>query len=237
MNTIFALGTYPLPWVIERFGRRAILMWSAVALTVFMAIFVAMIGLPSPSTATQYTAVASIACWNGLFGFGWIGVAWLYGPEVRTILILSKFWCCGGRAMVEGRRGWDGDEKIDLSPDAASLVSKLHVLREPEDPHTLFLGRSLHTGFHNPLCFVTVWLTLFFDIHRLLHSNFAILEVPQEPLANGCSVSLPYSPAVSPCKKSGGKSGFGCCCLVPPPSLSSTSCAPRLLARHSKKLT
>lgn len=84
MNTLFAAGTVPLVFTIERVGRRAVLLWSAVALTVCMVVFVAMIGLPNPTPATQWTAVAAIFVYNSVFGYGWIGVCWLYGPEVRS---------------------------------------------------------------------------------------------------------------------------------------------------------
>jgi Na+/melibiose symporter-like transporter len=83
MNTGFAAGTYFLPFTIERFGRRKVLIWSAFVLTICMIIFVAMIGLPNPTLATQWTAVAAVIVYNFAFGYGWIGVPWLYGPEVR----------------------------------------------------------------------------------------------------------------------------------------------------------
>lgn len=82
MNTIFALGSIPTVYTIERVGRRKVLMYSAVVLTICMVIFVAMIGLPHPTQATQWTAVAAIFVYNAVFGYGWIAVPWLYGPEV-----------------------------------------------------------------------------------------------------------------------------------------------------------
>lgn len=82
MNTAFASGSYLLPSTIERFGRRAILIYSAVGLTICMTIFVAMIGQPNPNLAEKWTAVAVMFAYNFLFGYGWIGVCWLYGPEV-----------------------------------------------------------------------------------------------------------------------------------------------------------
>jgi MFS family permease len=82
MNTGFALGTVPLPWTIEWLGRRRVMIWSAVLLTACMVVFVAMIGLPNPTLATQWISVAAIIIYNFTFGFGWIGVPWLYGPEV-----------------------------------------------------------------------------------------------------------------------------------------------------------
>lgn len=82
MNTVFALGTIPTVYTLERLGRRKVLIYSAVALTICLTIFVAMIGLPNQTLATQWTAVAAIIVYNGVFGYGWIGVPWLYGPEV-----------------------------------------------------------------------------------------------------------------------------------------------------------
>lgn len=94
MNTGFAAGTYLLPCTIERVGRRGVMIWSAVVLTVCMLIFVIMIGLPNPTLATQWTAVAFVIVYNFVFGYGWIGVPWLYGPEVsfhpRNIHLISR---------------------------------------------------------------------------------------------------------------------------------------------------
>jgi len=84
MNTGFAAGTWFLPMTIERIGRRSILIWSAAVLTTCMLIFVIMIGLPHPTLATQWTAVAFVIVYNFVFGYGWIGVPWLYGPEVGS---------------------------------------------------------------------------------------------------------------------------------------------------------
>ena len=91
MNTGFAAGTFFLPSTIERFGRRKILMWSAFVLTLCMIVFVAMIGLPNPTLATQWTAVAAVIVYNFAFGYGWIGVCWLYGPEVLYQSANSSF--------------------------------------------------------------------------------------------------------------------------------------------------
>lgn len=88
MNTGFAIGTYPLPYTIEKFGRRPIMMWSALVCAISMLIFVIMIGLPNPTIATQWTAVAFVIVYNFAFGYGWVGCPWLYGPEV--LLFPSK---------------------------------------------------------------------------------------------------------------------------------------------------
>ena len=50
--------------------------------TLAMAVFVAMNGLEDKTPATQWTAVAFVIVFVLLFGWGWIGIPWLYGPEV-----------------------------------------------------------------------------------------------------------------------------------------------------------
>ncbi|KAL4876842.1 general substrate transporter [Aspergillus karnatakaensis] len=98
MNTTFALGSLFLPSTIERFGRRGIMIYSAVGLTICMAVFVAMIGTPNPTPATQWTAIAAVFLYNFIFGYGWIGVCWLYGPEIAPL----TFRHVGGAAAAFG---------------------------------------------------------------------------------------------------------------------------------------
>lgn len=84
-NTAFAIGTWPLPLAIERLGRRPILFWTSIGCTLALAVFVAMQGLPDKTPATQWTAVAFVIIFVLQFGFGWIGIPWLYGPEIAPL--------------------------------------------------------------------------------------------------------------------------------------------------------
>ena len=59
MNTVFAMGTWFTPSTIERMGRRPIMLWSGGACTILMAIFIAMLGVPNQTLATQWTAVST----------------------------------------------------------------------------------------------------------------------------------------------------------------------------------
>ncbi|KAJ5515018.1 Major facilitator superfamily domain general substrate transporter [Penicillium fimorum] len=98
MNTIFAIGSLFLPSTIEVFGRRKILMFSAGVLTICLSVFVAMIGSPDPTLTKQWVAVAAIIVYNLIFGYGWIGVCWLYGPEIAPL----QFRHIGGAASAFG---------------------------------------------------------------------------------------------------------------------------------------
>ncbi|KHN98993.1 General substrate transporter [Metarhizium album ARSEF 1941] len=85
MMTIYAFGTYVLPSTIERFGRRTILLTTAIACTVFMLIFVVMIAVPNRTLVTQWTGVAAVILFMCSFGYGWIGIPWLYASEIAPL--------------------------------------------------------------------------------------------------------------------------------------------------------
>jgi MFS family permease len=85
MNTLFAVGTYFTPGTIEKFGRRPIMIWTALVCGLSMMLFVIMIGLPHQTSATQWTAVAAVIVYNFSYGYGWVGCPWLYGPEIAPL--------------------------------------------------------------------------------------------------------------------------------------------------------
>ncbi|KAL7904433.1 putative sugar transporter STL1 [Trichoderma velutinum] len=85
MNTLFAVGTYFTPGTIEKFGRRPIMIWTALVCGLSMMLFVIMIGLSHQTSATQWTAVAAVIVYNFSYGYGWVGCPWLYGPEIAPL--------------------------------------------------------------------------------------------------------------------------------------------------------
>jgi len=114
MNTLFAFGTYFTPSTIERGGRRGIMLWTSMLLTTFMFIFVVMINLgDKKSNATQWTAVASVVAYMFFFGYGWVGIPWLYGPEVSECeypsnvqILYSRVIDCATSLQAFGRVIW-----------------------------------------------------------------------------------------------------------------------------------
>lgn len=79
------LGTVPLIFTIERFGRRKIMFWGAVSLSIALLVFIIMIALPHQTTATQWTAVAFIFIFIFVFGYSWQGIIWLYAVEISPL--------------------------------------------------------------------------------------------------------------------------------------------------------
>lgn len=84
MNTGFWLGTLPTIWLIEKWGRRSIMIWTAVGCLLSMILFTTCIAIPNPSLAVNWTAVTGAILFNAFYGFGWVGCPWLYGPEVSS---------------------------------------------------------------------------------------------------------------------------------------------------------
>ncbi|KAK4555211.1 hypothetical protein LTR86_007507 [Recurvomyces mirabilis] len=87
LNTAFALASYPPIFFIERVGRRAMMIWSALGCGVCMLIYVIVTTLPisKQSTATNWVAVTFIILYEIVFAFGWLGTCWVYGPEIAPL--------------------------------------------------------------------------------------------------------------------------------------------------------
>ncbi|KAK5679891.1 hypothetical protein LTS10_007839 [Elasticomyces elasticus] len=68
LNTIFALASYPPIWLIERIGRRALMFWAS-----------------KMTAGTNWAAVVFIILYEVVFGIGWLGTCWVYGPEIAPL--------------------------------------------------------------------------------------------------------------------------------------------------------
>lgn len=87
LNTAFAIASYPPIWYIEKVGRRAMMIWSALGCGVCMLVYLVLTTLPPNRTSvgTQWGAVAIIILYEVVFAFGWLGTCWVYGPEIAPL--------------------------------------------------------------------------------------------------------------------------------------------------------
>lgn len=81
----FFIGTIPLYFTIERFGRRPIMLGGTIVETIMMLLFMIMIALPNQTSATQWTAVAFICVFICTFGYSTAGMIWLYSAEIAPL--------------------------------------------------------------------------------------------------------------------------------------------------------
>ncbi|KAK3187241.1 hypothetical protein K4F52_003872 [Lecanicillium sp. MT-2017a] len=84
MNTVFAISCYPPIWTIERHGRRPMMFWTALGCAICLIVFIAVTNLDHQTKALGWVAAASVIIYNIIFGYGWLGPPWVYGPELET---------------------------------------------------------------------------------------------------------------------------------------------------------
>ncbi|KAF2650403.1 MFS transporter [Lophiostoma macrostomum CBS 122681] len=97
LNTFFALGCVPLIFTIERVGRRSVLLYGAIAMTVLISIFTVLVAI-SPTSAIRWAAVGIIFTFLFVFGYAWQGCVWLYCAEIAPL----EYRHIGGAATAAG---------------------------------------------------------------------------------------------------------------------------------------
>jgi MFS family permease len=84
LNIFFALGCFPLIFTIERVGRRSVLMYGAMAMSVLIGIFTVLVAIP-PTPAIQWASIGIIFIFLFVFGYAWQGCVWLYCSEIAPL--------------------------------------------------------------------------------------------------------------------------------------------------------
>lgn len=84
----YVLSTIPPWYIVDRWGRRPILLTGAVAMTVSLALISYFLLLNLDSTPTL--VVVFVMIYNAAFGYSWGPIPWLYPPEILPLNIRSK---------------------------------------------------------------------------------------------------------------------------------------------------
>lgn len=98
LNIFSALGCVPLIFTVERVGRRSVLLYGAIAMTVLITIFTALVAAGGNSTSMQWAAIAIIFIFEFVFGYAWQGCVWLYCSEIAPL----EYRHIGGAATAAG---------------------------------------------------------------------------------------------------------------------------------------
>lgn len=97
LNIFFALGCVPLYFTIERVGRRSVLLYGAMAMTVLISVFTVLVALSS-TEAIRWAAIGIIFIFLFVFGYAWQGCVWLYCAEIAPL----EYRHIGGAATAFG---------------------------------------------------------------------------------------------------------------------------------------
>lgn len=79
----FWAGTFPPMFLMDRLGRRKVLMFGSGILCIAMVLFTVGIALATP--ATSRLALAMLIIYEFSFGMSWNSVPWLYAPEITPL--------------------------------------------------------------------------------------------------------------------------------------------------------
>jgi hypothetical protein len=83
IQIVFWLGTFPPMILLDRVGRRPMLLLGSVALLTCMALFTVGIAVDTKSTAKM--ALAFLFLYEISFGMSWNSIPWLYSAEISTL--------------------------------------------------------------------------------------------------------------------------------------------------------
>ncbi|CAK7267376.1 Ribulose bisphosphate carboxylase large chain [Sporothrix epigloea] len=84
----YFLSTIPPWYIVDRWGRRVILLTGAVAMCIALSCISYFIFLDLPTT--RIYVVAFVMIYNAAFGYSWGPIPWLYPPEILPLSIRSK---------------------------------------------------------------------------------------------------------------------------------------------------
>ena len=89
INGLTYLGSTIPPWyVVDKWGRRPILLWGALAMIISLSLMSYVIFIDIRSTPTF--TVLLVMIYNAAFGASWGPIPWLYPPEILPLSIRAK---------------------------------------------------------------------------------------------------------------------------------------------------
>lgn len=90
----YLVGSVIPLFTVDRFGRRALLMFSATGLCICFALVAGLLSAGSVSCA--YGATAMVFLFQIFLGLGWLPMPWFYPSEITTTRIRSRGQAFGG---------------------------------------------------------------------------------------------------------------------------------------------
>lgn len=91
LGTEFFLAALVALVVVDRLGRRKLMLWGAMGMAISLLIIGACLSKATDTyKAPAYAATVFIFVYNTCFAIGWLGVTWLYPAEVTPIRIRAE---------------------------------------------------------------------------------------------------------------------------------------------------
>ena len=137
----YFLSTIPPWYIVDRWGRRTILLTGAVAMVISLSTISYFMFLNIPSTPVAVVILVMI--YNAAFGYSWGPIPWLYPPEILPLKIRSK------GASLSTATNWAFNWLVgEMTPILQELITwRLYLV------HAFFCAVSFVVGEHAPSFF------------------------------------------------------------------------------------
>lgn len=83
-GTEYFIASWPSVFLVERVGRRKLMLFGAIGQALTMAIL-AGVGSQKDNTACQIAGIVFLFVFNTFFAVGWLGMTWLYPAEITPL--------------------------------------------------------------------------------------------------------------------------------------------------------
>ncbi|KAI8960134.1 general substrate transporter [Daldinia sp. FL1419] len=83
-GTEYFIASWPAVFLVEKVGRRKLMLFGAAGQAISMAILAGVNSAPD-NKAAQGVAIAFLFVFNTFFAIGWLGMTWLYPAEITTL--------------------------------------------------------------------------------------------------------------------------------------------------------
>jgi MFS family permease len=136
----YVLSTIPPWYIVDRWGRRPILLSGAIAMTISLSLIAYVQYLDIP--ATPKLVVILVVIYNAAFGYSWGPIPWLYPPEILPLKIRSK------GASLSTATNWAFNWLVgEMTPILQELIAwRLYLV------HAFFCAVSFVVGMSPPFC-------------------------------------------------------------------------------------
>lgn len=149
----YFLCTIPPWYLVDRWGRRFILLSGAIAMVISLSCISYFLFLDIKATPTL--VVLFVMIYNGAFGFSWGPIPWLYPPEILPLSIRSK------GASLSTATNWAFNWLVgEMTPILQELITwRLYLV------HAFFCATSFVVGKTSAIPYQTKNLTTFSVFH------------------------------------------------------------------------
>lgn len=140
----YFFSTIPPWYIVDRWGRRPILLTGAIAMMVSLSMISYFMYLNISATPTM--VVLMVMTYNAAFGYSWGPIPWLYPPEILPLKIRSK------GASLSTATNWACNWIVGMmTPILQELIEwRLYLIHALSCAVSFVVGKH-HPGLHPPV--------------------------------------------------------------------------------------